>query len=170
MVPLSFCTFLGWDAFFLSKILAREKQIYIRSKIKKQILIRLAALSSEKYSFYVEYFKQYLNHELIHYLKALDYHKIVVASGSDKNLIQDVLASHLKFDEIIANDCKNIPDQFKTCWGIYKLKFLEEKGILPHPNMDLYTDSYDDKPVMSQANNVILIQKGETIDFSKSSI
>ena len=60
---------------------------------------------------------------------------------------------------------------FETCWGINKVRFLQQKvGGEISSGFDAFTDSLDDGPLIMKSNRVFLVNKTEVQEIDKSTL
>ncbi len=142
----------------------RDKQILFRSKFKEAFLSKFCRMTDEKLQMYVDYFKSKVNVKLLDYLDKIGYDKIMVVSGSEEMLIKRILDGILSVDAVVANSCADIGRDFMTCWNINKVVRLRK--IIDLERFDcihLYTDSYDDLPLMEIANETYMVRGEEVL-------
>jgi len=156
-------------ALFAVKLLFKDinRQIPIRSIFKKRLLEKIGAQPAiiDKYS---TVFKPKINYKLIDFINSQNYDSIIIASASDENLIKNLIGGLLKLDAVLSNNYKNIERDiskdrnFETCWHSVKLNKIQKYfGDLRGIKFHLYTDSYDDAPLMRISEKIYFIQKGE---------
>ncbi len=158
--------FWGAVLFVYLKVLnvSRSKQLYIRSQFKKELLDTFSKQNESWLEKYVEYFKTKIHTPLIEHIGGQQYDSIIVVSASESNLIELVLKDILPVDVIIGNDSNNL-STFTTCWYSEKVRRLQEKVDLSNAHISVYTDSYDDTPLIELAHTFYHIKKDENYDF-----
>ncbi len=140
----------------------REKQIYARNTFKRILLSKFCRMDEVKLRSYVNYFRTKLNNKLLEFLGKQLYDRIVVVSASEEGLIKGVLNGVFPFDMVVSNSCSGVGENFETCWNVNKLKFLRKViTIEEYECIHLYTDSYDDLPLMEIADETFMVKGGE---------
>ena len=147
----------------------RQKQLGARNLFKKRLLLLINRLDKLKFDKYVEYFKNHLNHDLLRTLNE-NYPKIFIVSASEETLIESVIAGQLNTFTVIANNMKRL-ENFETCWGINKVRFLQQKaGGVISSGFDVFTDSLDDGPLIMKSNRAFLVNNTEVKKIDKSTL
>lgn len=155
-----FCVF----AICIGKLLCNRLEYKFRSLLKLILLKKILRLDPCKYQRYIEYFREKLNHEVLHTIIKNRYDYIVIISASETDIIKKTLNGFLTFDLIIANDMREISNKYRTCWKNEKVERL--RRAIPDfmsYNIDLFTDSNDDKPLMAISGKIYIINKGKII-------
>lgn len=158
--------FLKPDFFALALIilivnfLPKKNQIFFRSLFKKKLLLYISTLPKFKIEKYINYFKEKLNKNLIDFIKKKDYDEIIVVSGSEKTIIERTIAGIFADIKIISNECPKKGEKFETSWNYKKLMKLEIfLGDLSIHDLDLYTDSFDDLPLIKICNYTYIVKR-----------
>lgn len=145
----------------------KAKQLFARNLFKKRLLFLIDRLDKRKFDGYVEYFKNRLNHDLLRILNQ-NYSKTLIVSASEMTLIENVVTGQLNSFIVIANNMKHL-ENFQTCWGVNKVKFLQHKvGGEISLDFDVFTDSFDDYPLIVMSNHAFLVNKTEVQKIDKS--
>tara|TARA_S200000501_G_C20675400_1_gene678215 strand:- start:91 stop:660 length:570 start_codon:yes stop_codon:yes gene_type:complete len=151
--------FIYGSLLFFCKCLPKNKQLFIRSLFKKNLLKKIKLLSEKKLDDYISNFKEKLNRDLVKGIKSENYDLIYVLSASEESIIEKVLDGELKVDAIISNKINQLSKNFRTCWGeekLHRLKALIE--IEKVKEIHVYTDSNDDKPLLDIATKEIILK------------
>tara|TARA_A100001015_G_scaffold302043_1_gene389756 strand:- start:746 stop:1315 length:570 start_codon:yes stop_codon:yes gene_type:complete len=144
---------------FLCKCFPKNKQLYIRSLFKKNLLKLIKLLPENKLDEYISDFKEKLNKDLVRDIKSENYDLIFVVSASEESIIEKVLDGELEVNAIISNKITHLSKNFITCWGVEKLHRLKELiEIEQFKEIHVYTDSYDDKPLLDIATKEIILK------------
>ncbi|MBW8038491.1 MAG: haloacid dehalogenase-like hydrolase [Planctomycetes bacterium] len=147
----------------------KQKQLFVRNLFKKRLLLLINRLDKRKFDKYVEYFKNHLNHDLLRILNE-NYSKIFIVSASEATLIENVVSLQLNTFAVIANNMKHL-ENFETCWGINKVKFLQHKaGDEISLAFDVFTDSLDDRPLIMMSNRAFLVNKTKVQEIDKNTL
>lgn len=138
-----------------------KKQFYIRRKLKFEILKTFYSIKAGRiFDIYAPLLARRINRRLADYL--LDkYKRVYIISSSWRPLIEAVLKHEgINNDWIIfGTEYKEDFRKFDICWNVNKLKILRENGI---KDFDLFTDSWEDLPLIERAENYFIVNK----DFS----
>jgi phosphoserine phosphatase len=132
-------------------------QFYIRRKLKFEILKALHNMGEKKIlNFYVPALARRINGRLVSYLME-KYERICVISSSWQPLIeatlkQEGISGWVVFGTKFSKDFR----KFDICWNVNKLKVLRNNEI---KDFDLFTDSYEDAPLMKEAKNIFIVGK-----------
>ncbi len=88
------------------------------------------------------------------------YARRYIISASWEPLIKECLAQSGLDAGYIIRGTRYQPDfaQFNTWWYDEKLKVMRAEQLA---DFDLYTDSYDDQPLMRPARHVFLVRRGK---------
>lgn len=147
----------------------RQKQLVVRNLFKKRLLLLINRLDKRKFDKYVEYFKNHLNHDLLRILNE-NYPKIFIVSASEETFIENVIAGQLNTFTVVANNMQHL-ENFETCWGINKVRFLQQKaGDEISSGFDVFTDSLDDGPLIMKSKRAFLVNKTEVQEIDKSTL
>jgi phosphoserine phosphatase len=147
----------------------KQKQLSVRNLFKKRLLLLINRLDKRKFDKYVEYFKNHLNLDLLRILNE-NYPKIFIVSASETTLIENIIAGQLNTFTVIANNMKRL-ENFETCWGINKVRFLQQKaGGEISSGFDVFTDSLDDGPLIMKSKRAFLVNKTEVQEIDKSTL
>lgn len=154
---------------FWSIAFNRKNQLFARNLFKKRLLLLIDRLDKRKFDKYIEYFKNHLNHDLLRILNE-NYPKIFIVSASEATLIANVIAGQLNTFTVIANNMKRL-ENFETCWGINKVRFLQQKvGGEISAGFDAFTDSLDDRPLIMMSNRAFLVNKTKVQEIDKNTL
>ena len=126
--------------YLLNLTLPKRYQVKYRLIFKK----KLYQFIDDKY---IDYFKSQINHTLIDIIKGKRYDYIVIISSTKLDIIQHTLKDVFEVDCILSN-----------CWNIRKVEKLQRK--FPYWNrhtFHLFTDSYDDKPLMKICKETYIV-------------
>ena len=148
---------LFWGLLFLlaRAILPRSAQSGIRRRAKYLVLRALDKLGEEKIvEKYSKFFSKSLNFELLKKIRER-YKEVYIISAAWQAIIQGALAyaGVLDFKIFGTRYTENFGD-FSICWHEAKARQARELGL---SGFDLYTDSYDDEPLMKLANKVTMV-------------
>ncbi|MDR3666758.1 MAG: hypothetical protein P4L35_07945 [Ignavibacteriaceae bacterium] len=138
----------------------------IRSRLKKLLLKKLDNLPSKKMELYIKSLRESINYNVVNQIKNINYDLIIIESASDKQIIESTMAGILNYKMIISNDRRDISNDFQTCWGENKVKLVTT--YLQNPNLydiDVYTDSFDDLPLMQLGNHTFIVQKNKVTEY-----
>lgn len=151
--------FWGGILFLFKPLLSKSRQIYLRRKLKFSIMNAIDSIGLEKvFNKYAKLLSQYLNDKLADFLLA-NYDRIYVVSSSFQDLIQMILKEgNMKNLQVFGTVFTPEFKDFSICWNVNKIDVIEKNNI---KNFDLYTDSYDDKPLMARAKNTFLVKKSK---------
>ncbi len=135
----------------------KTKQRFIRRKLKFHMFRAIASKGeAEILRKYAGIFARHLNARLILFLTE-HYDQVFVVSSSWRRLLEETLkGSAIEGAVILGTEPAENFSDFDVLWHTGKLKAIKEKGI---ENFDLFTDSYDDLPLMRSAEKVFLISK-----------
>ena len=139
---------------FAILFLGKKSQIAYRTRFKFQVLSALNTNKEVIIEKYVQRLEKSLNRSLLEDFG--QYERLIIISSAWKPFIQAYVDKHVrKFNfEIFATDFTPKIESFKICWYTQKLEILSALGV---QDFDLFTDSYDDKPLMKQASRVFLV-------------
>ena len=148
----------GIALILLRYVLPRKLQIPLRTKLKFLVLTKLHARNSdnkiiEKYS---EKLKSSLNEPLVRHLLK-EYRQVYIFSSSWQPFVEIFIhmwTAHASW-QVYGTELTEL-SYFKIRWYTQKLDGLTSLKI---NSFDLFTDSFDDKPLMLRANNVFLVDK-----------
>jgi hypothetical protein len=130
------------------------------------LLKKLDKLPLKKMENYIISFRQSINYNVVDQIINNNYDFIIIESASDKQIIESTMAGILNYKIIISNDRREISNEFQTCWGENKVKLVT--GYLQDPeeyNIDIYTDSFDDLPLMQMGNHTFIVKKNKVIEY-----
>lgn len=152
-----------------------------RSAFKYILMQKYEKLSNEKREHYFVLLKKRLNSVVIDGIQQIEADKIVVASASVRELIEQVLDGVLKVDVVVANEradygsysadtvgCKkqsaviaNEKAGFRTCYGVEKARRFC-KAVPDYREYDIYvfSDSYSDQPIFELGFKNYLVKDG----------
>ncbi|MGC9610766.1 MAG: HAD family hydrolase [Minisyncoccia bacterium] len=149
--------FWGIALVIIKSFISYQSQFFIRRKLKFQILKSLHNIGEVKIlDLYAPILAKRINERLVNHL-AGKYERICVISSSWQPLIETTLKygginNWIVFGTKYNEDFK----KFDICWNVNKLKILEENSI---KDFDLFTDSYEDAPLMKRAANIFFVGK-----------
>ena len=129
-----------------------------RNSFKEGMLRRYYKLPEETVEKYAAGLKAQLNTEVVDKIKAGNYDRIIVVSASEEKLIRRVLDGVFAEFDVIANSLEE-GTEFRTCYGAEKVKRLAE--FMPDYSeyeIEVYTDSMSDRPLMELAKKSYLIK------------
>lgn len=152
---------------FFAFLLPKKNQIFFRSIYKKSILFEIKKISEDRKNHYIKYFQKQINFFLLDLILRQKYDKIIIISASEKNIIKQTLEGVVKYDKIIANNFNKLKN-FVSCWNFKKLECLEEYlGNLDNYEFELYTDSFDDLPLMEISHKTYIINGNKYYEVDK---
>lgn len=152
------------------KVSAQAEDLAARSRFKEKLLQKYAKLPENARNGYAEHFRTVLHRPLIARLQSAEYDCIVVASASEKHLIEATLQGVLHVDRIIANDESLMRNAeggavFRTCWGPEKARrFVEEVPDYREYETDVYSDSMSDKPLFDLSDHAFMVREHGQIE------
>jgi hypothetical protein len=150
--------FWGGLFFLFKNFLAKKNQIAIRKRVKFFIIKKIHLIGEEKIlSKYSSILSQYLNINLIDFL-INNYKKRYIISSSWQSLIENVLKEKgikgfIVFGVFYSEKFVDFKNYY---WNIGKVSVIMENNI---GEFDLFTDSYDDRPLMEKSKNAFLIPR-----------
>ena len=131
-----------------------------RNRFKEGMLRRYYKLPAERVDAYVDSLKAQLNTVVIDKIREENYDRIIVVSASEEKLIRRVLEGVFAEYDVIANSLEE-GVEFRTCYGAEKVRRLSEymPGYADH-DIEVYTDSMSDRPLMEIAKRSYLVRNG----------
>lgn len=134
-----------------------------RSKFKYILLEKFQKLPDNTVNKYIEYFTLRINDKVIDKIQSIEPDMVVVASASEKMLIEKVLDKFLKVDVIIANSIGE-GQEFKTCYGEEKARRVCAE-IKDYNQYDIYvfSDSMSDMPIFKLGVEKYLVRDKEAV-------
>jgi phosphoserine phosphatase len=157
---------LGICFVLLTKYFTKNNTLFVRSKLKRLLLKKLDKLPTKKCESYIQTFRQNINNDLVNQIRDKNYEAVIIASGSEFQIIDSTLKGFMKYDKIIANDRKDISDEFRTCWGENKLKMVTNYLINPEQyEIDVYSDSFDDLPLMQLGKHSFIVKNKKVVEY-----
>ena len=147
---------LGGVLFIAKLMLSREKQVPFRTRFKHEVLRVLISRGQEQIvQKYARQLSPLLNRELLNHLKT-NYAKVLIFSSAWRPFIERFLllnAPELSA-RVYATEFSDTISGFRICWYTQKLKGLDELKVGP---FDLFTDSFDDAPLIARAEKCFLV-------------
>ena len=147
---------LGIALMLFRYVLPRKLQIPLRTRLKFLILTKLHVRNSdnkiiEKYS---EKLKSSLNEPLVRHLLK-EYRQVYIFSSSWQPFVEKFIRMWTAQEswQVYGTELDEL-SYFKIRWYTQKLDGLTTLNI---NSFDLFTDSFDDKPLMCKADNVFLV-------------
>lgn len=149
--------FAGLTLFFGRFIFSRSRQIPLRKRFKSAVFrtIFQTGATHELINRYAEQLKKHLNEPLIQLLNTT-YEHIYIVSASWDRLIVATLAAHdppLRW-QVVATGAAEDGTVRVVCWYTQKVERLAELGIT---SFDVFTDSFDDLPLIERAQQAFLV-------------
>ncbi|SCY07334.1 Phosphoserine phosphatase [Lachnospiraceae bacterium XBB2008] len=137
-----------------------------RNHFKEGMLRRYYKLPEERVAKYAAGLKAQLNTAVVDKIKAENYDRIIVVSASEEKLIRRVLEGAFDGFDVIANSLEE-GVEFRTCYGAEKVRRLAE--YMPDyadRDIEVYTDSMSDKPLMEIAKRSYLVKDKELTEVT----
>ena len=130
-----------------------------RNRFKEGMLRRFYKLPEEKVEEYASGLKDKLNTDVVDKIKSENYDALIVVSASEEKLIRRVLEGVFDEFDVIANSLEEAKE-FRTCYGAEKVRRLAEfmPDYADH-DIEVYTDSMSDRPLMELATKSYLIKE-----------
>ncbi len=143
----------------LTKFSKPSMRLAARSRFKRRLLHLTKMLPPDSISHYVKHFQSKRFDAVLSHIKDQAYDEVCVISAGERHLIQMTLEDAMPVDAIIANDWDAL-DPFVTCFGEEKKRrILQTYGNQHDLCFTVYTDSFDDLPMMELAQHTYLIHK-----------
>lgn len=152
---------------FLLKALPYRHQLQVRSLFKRALLREIKKISQQEMKNYIKLFRSQINKDILESMRK-KYRRVIIVSASEENIIKAVIKDYLKVDKVISNNIEEAGAPFETCWNSNKLKRLTNYlGRIEKYHLELYTDSFEDKPLMDISNKVFIVKSGKVEEYFK---